>query len=480
MSVSPSTDHIKNQLDHPIIDADGHSVEFTPVYLDYLKQVAGPDIAQRFEQRQVNWYTMSPQERLDKKQTRPVWWALPSRNTLDRATAILPNLLNKRLDEMGIDFAIIYPTLGLMFPGDPTEDVRRATCRALNAYQADIFRSHHARMTPVAVIPLTTPQEGIEELEHAVRELGFKAIMVPSLIRRPITAAAEISAQAGRYATWLDTLGFESLYDYDPFWAKCVELKVAVTVHSGGTGWGTRQSVNNYMFNHIGNFAAASEGFCRSLVLGGVTRRFPSLKFAFLEGGVAWASSLYAALIAHWEKRNRLALEHYNPAALDHVQLAKLFREFGDEVIGHELTAEDLARDYLTRNQEAPAMLDEFAACGFSRAEDIREQFTPNFYFGCEADDPQTATAFDRRLNPLDAVLKPVLGSDIGHWDVPNMNEALAEAWKLVEDGILSPDEFRDFSFANSVTLHGGMNPGFYQGTAVEAEAKKILEPNPA
>ena len=198
MKPGPAVDRIKNQLDHPIIDADGHSVEFTPVLLDYLKQVAGPDIAQRFEQRQVNWYAMSPQERLDKKQTRPVWWALPSRNTLDRATAILPKLLHKRLDEMGIDFAIVYPTLGLMFPGDPAEDVRRATCRALNTYQADIFRSHGARMTPVAVIPLSTPQEGIEELEYAVGELGLKAIMVPGLIRRPIAAAATISPQAGR------------------------------------------------------------------------------------------------------------------------------------------------------------------------------------------------------------------------------------------------------------------------------------------
>ena len=475
MKPGPAVDRIKNQLDHPIIDADGHSVEFTPVLLDYLKQVAGPDIAQRFEQRQVNWYAMSPQERLDKKQTRPVWWALPSRNTLDRATAILPKLLHKRLDEMGIDFAIVYPTLGLMFPGDPAEDVRRATCRALNTYQADIFHSHGARMTPVAVIPLSTPQEGIEELEYAVGELGLKAIMVPGLIRRPIAAAATISPQAGRYATWLDTLGFESLYDYDPFWAKCVELKVAVTVHSGGTGWGTRQSVNNYMFNHIGNFAAAGEGFCRSLVLGGVTRRFPGLKFAFLEGGVAWASSLYAALIAHWDKRNRQALEHYNPQALDHRQLAQLFREYGDEIIGQEVSVEDLARDYLTRNKEDPAMLDEFAACGFSRAEDIREQFTANFYFGCEADDRHTATAFDRRLNPLEAVLKPVLGSDIGHWDVPNMSGILVEAWELVENGILDPKQFRDFSFANAVTLHGGMNPDFYRATAVAAAADEIL-----
>lgn len=55
------------------------------------------------------------------------------------------------------------------------------------------------------------------------------------------------------------------------------------------------------------------------------------------------------------------------------------------------------------------------------------------------------------------------------------MNEALAEAWELVENEILTPEQFRDFSFTNSVTLHGGMNPDFYQDTVVEAAAASVL-----
>jgi hypothetical protein len=35
-----------------------------------------------------------------------------------------------------------------------------------------------------------------------------------------------------------------------------------------------------------------------------VTRRFPTLKFAFLEGGSAWGASLYTDIIWHWETRN--------------------------------------------------------------------------------------------------------------------------------------------------------------------------------
>ena len=44
--------------------------------------------------------------------TRPPWWSLPAANTLDRATAHLPRLLDERLDDLGIDFAVLYPSRG--------------------------------------------------------------------------------------------------------------------------------------------------------------------------------------------------------------------------------------------------------------------------------------------------------------------------------------------------------------------------------
>ena len=63
-----------------------------------------------------SWYQQSPEERRDQRTSRPPWWALPTKNTLDRATATLPKLLYERLDDIGIDFTVLYPTLGLLFP----------------------------------------------------------------------------------------------------------------------------------------------------------------------------------------------------------------------------------------------------------------------------------------------------------------------------------------------------------------------------
>ena len=38
---------VRAQLDHPVIDVDGHMIEFMPVFFDFLKQVAGQDMVDR-------------------------------------------------------------------------------------------------------------------------------------------------------------------------------------------------------------------------------------------------------------------------------------------------------------------------------------------------------------------------------------------------------------------------------------------------
>jgi hypothetical protein len=85
------------------------------------------------------------------------------------------------------------------------------------------------------------------------------------------------------------------------------------------------------------------------------------------------------------------------------------------------------------------------------------------------------AWAFDRRVNPLGARLNAIFGSDIGHFDVPDMMDVLPEAYELQEDGLITADDFRDFTFANAVRLWGTGNPGFFEGTAVQKEAAEVI-----
>ena len=99
----------------------------------------------------------------------------------------------------------------------------------------------------------------------------------------------------------------------------------------------------------------------------------------------------------------------------------------------------------------------------------------PRFYFGCEADDPVNAWAFNRKANPMGARLNALFSSDIGHFDVPDMADVVPEAHELVEHGLLSDDDFRDFMFGNAVRFWGEVNPDFFKGTVVEKPAAELL-----
>lgn len=472
-------ERIRESLDHPVIDGDGHLVEYAPLFIEYLKEIGGSKVAERFveDRRKGGWYALTPQERLDKRVPRPSWWGLPADNTLDRATAMLPRLFRARMDEMGLDFSIVYSTMGIRLPAHEDSEMRLAGTRALNTMMADMYMPHADRMTPVAAIPMHTPEEAVAELEHAVNDLGYKAIMVVSNLRRPVPEVEKRAPELARYATWVDPIAFGSIHDYDPVWQKCRDLKVAVTAHSASMGWGARATTTNYIYNHVGSFAAAGEAFCKALVIGGVTRRFPELNFCFLEGGVAWACELYTGLVGHCGKRNKHDIQRLNPQKADLRALAQLIEHYGDEVFRKAgmNVAEVGSAQMGGGRPEDPAMIDELALCGVEKAEDLRPLFERSFYFGCEADDRLAALAFDSRKLPFGARLKAMFSSDVGHWDVPNLREVLEEAYELVEDEVMSEADFREFTFVNPAMLHAGVNPDFFKGTIVEDAVDRLM-----
>jgi predicted TIM-barrel fold metal-dependent hydrolase len=468
---------IRDQLRHPIIDADGHWLEFAPLMREEFRRIGGEDAVQALQiasQRIPSSLKLSLAERRRRRIGQEAFWSSPSENVLDRATAMLPRLLYQRLDDLGIDFSVVYPTAGLSYHRMTDTRLRRAICRAYNVFTAEQFRAFSDRIIPAAIIPMYTPEEAIEELEFASRQLGYKVVMVGGLMRRPVPALAEEQPEASRLVEWYDVIGIDSEHDYDAVWAKCRELRIAPSFHNGARSILLRNSPSNFCYNHIGHFASAGHAVCKALFFGGVTRRFPELNFAFLEGGVGWACMLYADLIGHWEKRNRQAIESTNPAKLDRGALLELAQQYGQDAVVTALSRGDGvdADSTLTGGVED---LDDYFRCRIERKEDIRELFVPRFYFGCEADDPINAWAFNRRANPMGARLKALFSSDIGHFDVPDMAAVVPEAYELVEHELMTPDDFRDFMFANAVRFWGEVNPDFFHGTVVEKQAAEVL-----
>ena len=462
---------IHDQLKHPVIDGDGHWMEPIPIFLDYLGEVAGAksvDQIRALWRGRDAWYRATPQERQHSRLRRAIWWGVTS-NTYDKATALLPALLNERLPELGIDFAMIYPSFGLSINGIAQDELHRAAVRAYNMMTADMFAPFAARFAPVAIIPSHTPDEALEELEYAVTQRGFKAIMLRGNEERPIPSAAEGINDRQKAAWYIDTIALDSPYDYEPVWQRCVELGVAVTQHSGSGRWHDRASISNFTYNHVGHFAESNHAFARGVFLGGLVRRYPNLNFGFMEGGVSWACQMCLDLIEHWEKRRRAGLQY--PSATNVAELRQFIDRYGDQrlkaktdAIMNNLDAfrPECSLEELGRPEH---VTDDFEAAGINSKEDVRAVFSGNFYFGCEADDRATMWAFDPRMGVR---LRPVFSSDFTHFDVPDFRDVIPEAFEMVEKGLVAEQDFREFTFTNAARLHTRNNAAFFKGTVVE------------
>jgi predicted TIM-barrel fold metal-dependent hydrolase len=467
------------RLNHPIVDADGHWLEYGPVMREEFRRIGGDAAVEALAtatSRVPSALTMSVAERSRRRVGQEAFWSSPSENVRDRATAMLPRLMYERLDELGIDFSVVYPTAGLSFHRMQDTRLRRAICRSYNVFTAEQFRGLHDRIIPAAIIPMYTPEEAIEELEFAVKQLGYKVVMVGGMMRRRVPALEEESPEASRHVEWYDVIGLDSPYDYDPVWAKCLELKVAPSFHNGARSILLRNSPSNFCYNHIGHFASAGHAVAKAMFLGGVTRRFPQLNFAFLEGGAGWACMLYADLIGHWEKRNRRAIESTNPNNLNLGKLQELARKYGSPAVAEAVSrGEGLEGDSNSTMTGGVEDLDDYFRCKIEKKSDLKDLFVPRFYFGCEADDPTNAWAFNQKANPMGARLNALFSSDVGHFDVPDMAEVVPEAYELVEHGLINDDDFRDFMFTNAVRFWGEVNPDFFKGTVVEKAAAAVL-----
>jgi predicted TIM-barrel fold metal-dependent hydrolase len=456
---------IRASLGHPVLDADGHLIEYWPEIDRALKEegVAG-GLAAFLETANFDgsklWARLSPDERLRQRAYRSPWWAFPN-DARDLATATAPRLLHQRLDELGIDLAICYPSLGLQLLAQRDESLRRRGCRAYNRYVARVFEGLGDRLVPAAAIPTVTPGEALEELDFAVRELGLRAAVVGGFAARPFDGG-------GEHAFWIDGLGLDSPYD-DPLWRKLVELGVVASFHSGSMGWSGQRSITNFSYNHMGNFAGAAEATAKSLFFGGVFRRFPALRAAFLEGGIAWAVQMLVSLVEHWEKRGPEGLRARDPAGIDGALYDRLVAEHAGALEPRPGFGATLGALLAT-----PDVVNDFEAAGIRRPADICRQLTRQTCFGCEADDPLAGLGYDQHRVPGDEPLRPIFSSDIGHWDVARMDHVLPEAYEHVSRGWMSKDQFRGFVCDNAVRLYSDANPAFFAGTRLERYAAEL------
>lgn len=475
----PTSSEIRAQLSHPVIDADGHVLEYLPAIEPYLRESLGPDAFDRYRAQLSPLHRIMDADndrRLATRTPQSAWWGTPARNVRDLATAAAPALMYERMDELGLDYAVLYPTKGFGIAGIGDDDLRVGVCRGFNEYYAATYGRFTDRMTTAGVVPMHTPAEAMDGLRHC-SELGLKVVGFPEGVTRPIPepqleAASPFLMPGQRH--WFDSFGLDSAYDYDPVWALARELGYTVTFHGGlgNMASGSFTSVSNYSFNHVGSFAQRMHTLVKSLYMGGVTRRFPDSGFAVLECGVGWAAILLNDLLDHWEKRRPEALEPLDPAGIDWEELRALMRRYGPELLG---AGPEMAAGLSTIPGIGvpPADRDEWRQVGASSKEELIGRFAPSFYFGCEADDRTIAYAFSP-ANACGFQLKPIFSSDIGHWDAGDIAGVVAESYELVEDGVLTEQQYASFVYENPAQMYLDQNSHFFDGTPVAEQAAAL------
>ena len=257
---------IRSHLDHPVIDGDGHWVEFDPVFSERVRKVGGDKAGDGFNaamKTTVDALSMTVAERKRRRVAQPGFWTRQAGNTLDRATAMMPRLLYERLDGFRDGLC------------DHLSDCRaaRAAHRRRRHPPRGRPRPQHRdrRLLPQPERsddagrdhPDAHAEEAIEELEFVTSQLGSKVGMFGSGMSRRVASTNGTDQDSNRLAVWYDVLALDSDYDYDPVWAKCRELGIAPTFHSAGSNQGLRNSPTNFVYNHIDHFAAAGHAVSR-------------------------------------------------------------------------------------------------------------------------------------------------------------------------------------------------------------------------
>ena len=175
------------------------------------------------------------------------------------------------LDAEGLDYQILFPTLGLLWEGEVQDPgLAAALCRAYNTWAFEVCSGHLDRLFPAAHISLRDSALAVQEIQR-VAKLGAHTIMVGS---------APVNGKS---------FGHE---DYDPIWAAAEDANVAVTIHPAGnkeylgSAWYKNRNPG-FMFISMGNIQDPRMSLS-TMIYDGVFERFPELRAATVESMGSW------------------------------------------------------------------------------------------------------------------------------------------------------------------------------------------------
>ena len=244
-----------------VIDGDGHVLEDVAGIIDHMDEPYRSMALTATELRSVGTMEIFPP--LDHLHTGRAVETPPLR---DRRPLAGPELWRSFLDDVGIERTVLYPTRGLAFGHFASLDYAVVVARAYNDWLSDTYLKVDSRFNGMALLPMQDPDEAVKELRRAVGDLGMRGAMLPSNGLPQLLGAKPywpVFAEAERLGCCLSIHGGA----HDRFGMD--HLNMYVPVHALGHPWGLMINLGSILYN-------------------GVFDRFPGIRVAFLEGGVAW------------------------------------------------------------------------------------------------------------------------------------------------------------------------------------------------
>jgi predicted TIM-barrel fold metal-dependent hydrolase len=177
----------------------------------------------------------------------------------------------KLLDAEGLDAAVLYPTLGILWEAELTDtELSQAYCRAYNRWIGDFCRESQGRLIPIAHLSLGDPAAAAIELERAVKDGCRGAFVVP-------------------FASTHKAHGDPA---HDAIYAKAVELDVPIAIHPAFEPFELRSPrfENGHRLSLLAA-ATAGDGVRQAFTTFfdfATFDRFPKLKLVLLESGAGW------------------------------------------------------------------------------------------------------------------------------------------------------------------------------------------------
>ena len=199
------------------------------------------------------------------------------------------------LDQDGIDKAILYPTIGLLWEAEVEDtELSQAYCRAYNRWMADFCRDSGGRLIPIAHLSLSDVPTACAELERAVKDGCKGAFVAPFNHQRKAHGHP----------------------DFDPLFAKFQELDVPYGIHPTfePTSLASKRfsGLSSSVWYHQVTACYGTQIAFTTLFSFGVFDKFPQLKVVALESGGGWIGYWVDRMDALYEvPLNRPPLKNY-------------------------------------------------------------------------------------------------------------------------------------------------------------------------